>query len=920
MRPTMLSRLVVALKAVISWYCILQLLSPNAFPQKVLTAAGGYIGDGGPATLASFGTVDSVAYDAKGNLYIADWGANRIRKVNTKGVITTIAGNGIAGYSGDGGPAKSATLFGPRGIVVDAGGNVIFSDTFNARIRRIDPSGTIMTIAGNGTCAYSGDGGPAVSAALCGPTGLAVDSSRSVYFADESNNVIRKVDNAGIITTVAGTGVAGFSGDGGTATSAKLNNPSAVVLDGSGNLYINDDRNHRVRLVSIAGIITTLAGSGASGCSGLGGPATSAKINPRGLVLGAGMLAMSCGGDEVLSVDLGSNVINAVAGNDFGFNGDGNAALSTAFNNPRGLAYDRSGSLVIVDSGNDRIRRVDSVTAIVSTIAGGYVGDGGKGTAGSLSAFFGFESGISFDAGDNLYIADFWNNRVRKLSVSGTITTFAGTGMVPVNSGDGGPATAANLGFPTAVVSDSSGNVFIADLYRIRKVDGTGTINNFEHLAPYGCNDCPSTIASMTIGPSGNIYAADADYSVVWKITPQAEATILAGVQGSFGFNGDGIPSNQASLYLDIDSGVAVDSQENVYISDTWNNRVRKVDSGTGLISTVAGNGDCGLSGDGGPAVNAMLCTPEGIAVDGGGSLYIADNYNLLVRKVSSGTINSIAGTGNLGYNGNGLLSTQTNMDPLLLAVNSVGRVYEAETLGSLVRSVDSALLLSPLKVDFSTLAVGKTAQKTLRIVNKSNAVVNLGSMIITGTNSADFSFSSSCGATLSVGGSCSISVRFRPGTLGPKFASLSIASDALGSPYVAGLTGTAALGTPACGAYDVSALVHVARGPITHIPFSNLYSETITGTNISNTPIPVPVSVVMDSLATQTGDPIVLEGSQLTTTCGTPNGSLSYLLPLQFTGNNLQPGETGAYQVIFVTNGHGIGYKTRVFSGFPNQ
>ena len=245
----------------------------------ITTVAGnrnqGFSGDGGPAASASLFYPSAVAVDAAGNLYIADKYNNRIRKVSG-GIITTIAGNGTAGYSGDGGPATSASLYSPSGVAVDLGGNLYIADLMNSRIRKVS-GGFIATVAGNGNFGFSGDGGPATSASLFDPSAVAVDAAGNLYIADSGNSRIRKV-SGGFIATVAGGGTSGFSGDGGPATSASLGVPEGVAVDPVGNLYISDEGNHRIRKVS-GGIMTTVAGNGNQGFSGDGGPATSASFN-----------------------------------------------------------------------------------------------------------------------------------------------------------------------------------------------------------------------------------------------------------------------------------------------------------------------------------------------------------------------------------------------------------------------------------------------------------------------------------------------------------------------------------------------------------------------------------------------------------------------------------------------------------------
>jgi sugar lactone lactonase YvrE len=650
---------------------------------KVVTVAGGVVNDGKPATSAALILPRFVALDKKGNLYIADY-EHRIRKVNAKtNVITTIAGKGISGFSGDGGAAKTALLSYPVGIVFDEQGNLLFSDSGNNRIRKIDTKGIITTIAGTGAWGFDGDGGAATSASLAQPFGLALDEAGNLYICDQGNNRVRMVDTQGIITTVAGNGIAGYAGDGGPATLASLNFPYAAIVDNSGNLYIGDFNNFVVRKVDTQGTITTFAGNNADGCDGDGGPATSATIGgPGGFAIIAGALLISGGGcSKVRAVDLGTNIIVTVAGHGGGYDGDGNPPLSTKFRGQRGLLFDSTGSLLIVDRGNQRIRRLDSNTKLVNTIAGGFVGDGGKGTAASL----GLPNGVSYDSITGaLYIADTNHNRVRVLYPTGIIETVAGTGISGY-SGDGGPATQARLNSPYAVATDRSGNLFIADEGGgvIRKVDSTGTITTFAWAETFGCLD------SLVTDAAGNLYGADPCRYVIWKISADGSTTTaVAGVPDWYGFNSDGILATEA--WLGAPMGLALDAKGNLYIADTDNSRVRMVNPITGLISTIAGTGECNFSGDGGPATAATLCWPYGVAADNKGNILIADYGYGHVRSVNkSGVIQTIAGTGVGGYNGNGLPATQTNLDTIVsLAVGSNGAVYVVDSLQSRVRKI----------------------------------------------------------------------------------------------------------------------------------------------------------------------------------------------------------------------------------------
>jgi len=649
----------------------------------IKTIAGGGAPENIVGTSARLQNVAGVAVDAGGNAYISLSGAYVVLRLDaTTRMLKLFAGNGTAGYSGDTGPATNAQLV-PGGLAVDATGNLYISDSLSCVVRKVS-SGTITTVAGNGTCGYTGDKGPALSAQLY-PGALAVDASGNLYVADGENNVVRKVSN-GTIITVAGNGNAGYSGDNGLATGAQLYNPWNVAVDAAGKtLYIADQGNYRVRMVS-NGTIVTVAGNGTGGYSGDNGPATSAQLY-------AGPLALDASGN--LYVDDGFRVrkvanglITTIAGNgnqgdnaSQAGNGDGGPATSAELSGPSPLAVDPAGNVYIAEP--DYIRMVSN--GVINTIAGGgtSIGDGLPATAGQLWA----PIGIALDATGSLYIADLGDSRIRRVA-GGVIDTVAGDGTLGFG-GDNGPATQAQLNYAYGVAVDGVGNVYITDLRndRIRQVSN-GTITTIAGGAQGYAGDNGPEKAAQMFGPEGivadalgNLYFADTGNYRVRKVSGGLITTIAGnGTQGDSGDNG---PATDAQL---SPSAVAVDSDGNLYIADDVHNRVRMVSNG--IITTVAGNGTAPAveqttRGDNGPATNAQVFLPDAVAVDGTGSLYIAERDSL-IRKVSNGIISTIAGGGSsLGEN---VPATSARLlEPYGLAVDTNGNVYVSMEIGGRV-------------------------------------------------------------------------------------------------------------------------------------------------------------------------------------------------------------------------------------------
>jgi protein gp37 len=621
------------------------------------TGNSGYTGDNGPAVEARLNKPGGVFVDPLANIYIADTENHVIRKVDaTTREITTVAGNGSNGYAGDNGQATSASLNKPAGVFVDSSKNIYIADTENHVIRKVDGgTNVITTVAGNGTHGYAGDNGQATLAQLNKPGGVFVDPLANIYIADTENHVIRKVDGgSNVITTVAGNGTHGYAGDNGQATSASLNKPAGVFVDSSKNIYIADTENHVIRKVDGGtNVITTVAGNGSGGYSGDGDQATLAALKkPRTVWLDeiGNLLIADTENSRIRKVSVTTKNITTAAGNGSeGYSGDYGLAVDASLRKPQGVcAYESPAPayLYISDPSNYQMRMVDLregfLTKAAGTIWAGYNGDNILATLARMNYPF----GVHADASGNLFIADTYNHRIRKVNgKTGIITTIAGTGAKGF-SGDGGPAASARFRYPFSLYVDSAGNIYIVDTfnYRIRKVDGQTQLI--------------STVA-------GN---------------------------GDAKFLGDGGLAIEASIMKAYD--VAVDKEGNLYIADTHSHCIRKVDAATGIINTVVGQGTkAGFSGDGGLATEALLNTPTGLSVDASGNIYVADSKNDVVRKVDATTqiINTVAGTGIAGFSGDGGLATQAKLDyPEGLWVDSSGNLFIVDTDNCRIRMVDS--------------------------------------------------------------------------------------------------------------------------------------------------------------------------------------------------------------------------------------
>lgn len=552
-------------------------------------ATSGSAGDNGPAADALLNSPQQFCLDSAGNIYIVEL-AGYVRRIDANtSVITTIAGNGGARFGGDGGAAKSATLVQPRGIAVDSAGNLYIADSGDFRIRRIAAATQIITtVAGNGQTTAGGDGGSALQASFAALGALAIDSQNNLSVIDASR--VRRIAAAtGVITTLAGTGTAGLTGDGGAAAQAEINLPAGLAFDSSANLYLADTGNQRLRLISASsGVITTIAGTSQSGDGGLAAGAT--LTHPTSLAIDAAGDLYIGGGNTIRRVSQSTGIISTFAGG--GSSTQDGIPATQAQLNPLSLAVDSAGNLYVGQPGT--IRRIDA-SGTIRTVAGtgvsGFSGDGGPATSAKITN----AGGLAFDTSGNLLFADSGNRRVRRVNIAtGTIATIAGNGQATV-SAVGVQATQAAVGNVTGVATDSTGNIYIGtfDAHYLLKVSADG-------------------ILSIAGGNSGCSYIGDGGQATLASLCKPASLTTDAG--------------------------------GNIFVADMSCYCVRRIAGDTGIIQTVAGTGIAGYTGDNGPATQARLQSIGAVAAFGA-TLYIADPQSGVVRGVTPDTPPALPGT-----------------------------------------------------------------------------------------------------------------------------------------------------------------------------------------------------------------------------------------------------------------------------------
>jgi sugar lactone lactonase YvrE len=580
----------------------------------------------GLTTGAGFGILNGIAFGDGQNIFVSDSGYSVVWKIN-RGVASVFAGSLYGASGGDGGPATSAGLYFPAGVAVDGMGNVYIADDFDLAIREVNTSGIINTVAGilHVESSAGGDGSPATDVGLAYPQVIASDSAGNIYFAEQDTNRIRKI-SAPIAPPSSVAATPAFS-------------LAAGTYSGSQTLTMTDTTPGAEIYVSLNGSAPTTAGQGYHGPINITG-----SVTVKAIAIAPGYLSSAPISATYTITTAPAAVISTFAGNDkFGFSPGGGPVSSTSIGDPEVVAFDGAGDMYIADAGNYVVWMVSASTHKISIVAG--TGTFGSGTDGvqATTCELGTVNGLAVDELGNLYIADTGSGRVRMVSSqTGIITTIAGPG-VPNVLGDGGPATSAYLGGPLGIAFDKAGNLYLAggNTGRVRMIAaGTGIISTVAgggtqaQLGDGGLATAayvPNPI-DIALDAAGNLYINDNQTSRIRKVTASTGIITTIAGNGTAGSTGDGGVATAAEIV--VAQGIAIDSHGNVYFS-TSPNIVRRVDATTNIITTFAGDTYFGYGGDGGAASMAELSNPQGLAFDGSGNLYISDFGNLAVRKLT---------------------------------------------------------------------------------------------------------------------------------------------------------------------------------------------------------------------------------------------------------------------------------------------
>lgn len=694
------------------------LYTPYAFTNFAGMPGGPGTNDG-VASAARFNFPSGVAVDGSGNLYVADQGNNTIRKIAPSGLVTLLAGS-IRRPGINDGAGATAQFNSPFGVAVDVAGNVYVADSFNSTIRKVSPAGVVVTLAGNPGHPGTNDG-IGSEASFFQPTGVAVDSAGFVYVADIYNHTIRKITPQGSVTTLAGTPGQEGSVDG-SGKAARFSMPAGVAVDGIGNIYVADTGNHTIRKITPAGSVTTLAGNpGEQGP--MDGSGSAARFTyPYGIAVdGAGTVYVADTYNWRVRKVTPSGDVTTLAGSGLhpyqtqSVDGPGQLAR---FDQPTGIAVDPLGNVYVADEGNYTIRKI-TPGGDVSTFAGTPPQRGSSDGVGSGARFSG-PSGVAADGAGNLYVADSDNFTVRRITVDGVVATLAGA-PGQIGSADGAAFDARfgsyTYGGPRAVAVDQEGIVYVADTgnHTIRKITG-GTVTTLAGNAGQPGSLDGTGCASFFYWPSGlavdrnrNLYVADTGNHTIRKITPAGIVTTLAGSAALIG-SADGAGS---VARFNMPSGLVVDGAGVVYVADTLNSRIRRI-TPDGTVTTLAGTY---LGSSDGPGSTARFFWPGGVAVDNVGNVYVADDANGTIRRITaSGNVTTLGGIP-LQYGGaDGIGADARFYRPTGIASDGLGNLYVADTANNRITKGTPVRNRPPTVTCFSAATAECGAPVTLTI------------------------------------------------------------------------------------------------------------------------------------------------------------------------------------------------------------
>jgi sugar lactone lactonase YvrE len=595
--------------------------------------------------------------------------------------ITTVAGYAGRG-SADG--VGSGALFGhPQAVAVDGAGNVYVADTGNSVIRVVTAAGVSSTLAGTPGARGSADGTGA-SASFDQPAGIALDSAGNIYVSDYGSSLIRKVTPAGQVSTLAGT--AGVTGSlNGTGTSARFFHPMGLAVDSSTNLYVADYGNHLIRKVTPSGVVSTLAGI--AGVFGSGDGPSGQLYEPEAVAVDAGNVYVADTGNAAIRKITPDGSITTLAGSPGTVGSADGSGTGALFYQPAGLGMDATGNLYVADYFNNTIRKVTSA-GLVTTLAG-LPGAAGSADGTNSAARFRAPQGVAVGSTGTVYIADTANSTIRVMTAGGAVTTLAGS---PSSGSINGPASNARFSSPRNVAVDGQNNIYVADTLNsvIRKITPAGMVSVLAGTAGVFGSEDGSAANVLFSGPQGiavdaggNLYVADTGNSTIRKVTSGGVTTTLAGLAGNPG-NADGTGT---SAHFNQPQGVALDSAGNVYVADTGNHTIRKITSG-GVSSTLAGSAGSFGSADG-TQDGARFNAPTGIAVDASGNLYVADSNNHTIRQVTSaGVVTTLAGWAGMWGSTDGSGTSALFFEPSGISIDASGNLYVLDCGNSTLRKL----------------------------------------------------------------------------------------------------------------------------------------------------------------------------------------------------------------------------------------